>query len=220
MKVILISGKARHGKDTVATYIKEGLAKCGYKVLITHYADLVKYVCTTYFGWDGKKDEHGRHLLQYIGTDVVRANDPDYWVRFVYEIAKLFKDEWDYMIVPDARFPNEINTFKDSEFDTFHIRVVRENFDDGMTEEQRNHASETALDDCTPDWVVINDGTLDALMEKSHSMVNVIIVWSAMKDGRIKTVEREVQSFDIPEGENPVWTITIQKKQDGGGDES
>ena len=167
MKVILISGKARHGKDTVATYIKEALEACGYKVLITHYADLVKYVCTTFFGWDGKKDENGRHLLQYIGTDVVRANDPDYWVRFVYEIAKLFKDEWDYMIVPDARFPNEINIFKDSEFDTLHIRVVRDNFDDGMTEEQRNHASETALDEYAPDETINNNGTLDDLREKA-----------------------------------------------------
>ena len=182
MRVILISGKARHGKDTVAAYIKEGLEKCGYKVLITHYADLVKYVCTMYFGWDGKKDEHGRHLLQYIGTDVVRANDPDYWVRFVYEIAKLFKNEWDYMIVPDARFPNEINTFKDSEFDTIHIRVIRDNFDDGMTEEQRSHASETALDGCLPDKTVTNNGTLDDLKEKAFIIVAELLVGSAIKE--------------------------------------
>ena len=182
MRVILISGKARHGKDTVASYIKEGLETCGYKVLITHYADLVKYVCTTYFGWDGKKDEHGRHLLQYIGTDVVRANDPDYWVRFVYEIAKLFKDEWDYMIVPDARFPNEVNTFKDSEFETVHVRVVRDNFDDGMTEEQRNHASETALDECEPDKIIENNGTLDDLMKKSVELVAEIIVYEKLNE--------------------------------------
>lgn len=182
MKVILISGKARHGKDTVATYIKEALEAYGNKVLITHYADLVKYVCTTFFGWNGKKDESGRHLLQYIGTDVVRANDPDYWVRFVYEIARLFKDEWDYMIIPDARFPNEINTFKESEFDTVHIRVVRDNFDDGMTEKQRSHASETALDGCLPDRTVNNDGTLDDLKEKAFSIAAELLVGSAIKE--------------------------------------
>lgn len=182
MRVILISGKARHGKDTVAAYMKETLERCGYKVLITHYADLVKYICTTFFGWDGKKDEKGRHLLQYIGTDVVRANDPDYWVRFVYEIAKLFKDEWDYMIVPDARFPNEISTFEESEFDTVHIRVVRENFEDGMTDEQRNHASETALDNYSSDETIENNGTLDELREKVASVVSRIIVYGAFHD--------------------------------------
>jgi len=182
MRVILISGKAQHGKDTMAAYIKEGLEKCGRKVIVTHYADLVKYVCATYFGWDGKKDERGRHLLQYIGTDVVRANDQDYWARFVYEIAKMFKDEWDYMIIPDVRFPNEVSIFKDSEFETYHLRVVRDNFDDGMTEEQRNHTSETALDDCKPDKVIENNGTLDDLMHKAIEIIAEIIIYNTMND--------------------------------------
>ncbi len=41
----------------------------GYKVLIAHYADLVKYVAKTFFEWNGEKDEYGRSLLQHIGTE-------------------------------------------------------------------------------------------------------------------------------------------------------
>ena len=44
MKVICISGKAQHGKDTSAKLIKMILEANGYKVLIAHYGDLVKYI--------------------------------------------------------------------------------------------------------------------------------------------------------------------------------
>ena len=57
MKVILISGKAQHGKDTVANMICRRLREDSHKVLVTHYADLLKFICTYYFGWDGIKNE-------------------------------------------------------------------------------------------------------------------------------------------------------------------
>ena len=48
MKVITISGKAQNGKDTTAGLLKAALEADGYKVLITHYADLLKYICLLY----------------------------------------------------------------------------------------------------------------------------------------------------------------------------
>lgn len=72
MKIISISGKAQSGKDTTAALLKEVLETDGYTVLIAHYADLLKYICKTFFGWNGVKDEAGRQMLQYIGTDSAR----------------------------------------------------------------------------------------------------------------------------------------------------
>lgn len=81
MKVILISGKAQNGKDTVAAYMREKLTEDKHRVLITHYADLLKYICRSYFGWDGVKDEKGRKMLQYVGTDVIRKKTRAYgWI--------------------------------------------------------------------------------------------------------------------------------------------
>ena len=94
MKVICISGKAQNGKDTTAKILEEKLISDGNKVLIAHFGDLVKYVCKTFFGWDGKKDENGRTLLQYVGTDKIRAKSPDYWVNFIVSILDIFCDEW------------------------------------------------------------------------------------------------------------------------------
>jgi hypothetical protein len=165
MKVILISGKAQNGKDTVASIVKQRLTEDNHKVLVTHYADLLKYICYNFFDWDGNKDEKGRQLLQYVGTDVIRKQNPTLWVDFVVMILKYFHGNWDYVIIPDCRFPNEITAVVDNGFDTTHLRVVRSNFNTPLTEEQQKHPSETALDDILPDFYIENTGTLQDLEE-------------------------------------------------------
>lgn len=44
-----------------------------------------------------------RELLQEFGTEVRRADDPDYWVKRWAEAATIFPR----VVVPDVRFPNE-----------------------------------------------------------------------------------------------------------------
>ena len=175
MTVVCFSGKARHGKDTAAGYMKEILEARGNSVLITHYADLLKYVCQMFFEWDGIKDEHGRELLQSIGTDVIRHKDPDFWVRFLVQVLRLFPDEWDYVLIPDARFPNEIDGMGDAGFDTVHVRVIRPDFDNGLTEEQQKHISEIALDDREPDYKLINSEDLDHLYREVEKLTEAVV---------------------------------------------
>lgn len=163
MKVVLISGKAQNGKDTVGQILRKQLMQDGNRVLLTHYADLLKYICKNYFGWDGQKDEKGRAMLQYVGTDVVRKQNPTMWVDFVSMILRYFHDNWDYVIIPDTRFKDEISTLIKDGFYTLHLRVERPNFKSNLTEEQLNHPSETELDDVVPDYKIINDGNLDKL---------------------------------------------------------
>lgn len=163
MKVFAVSGHAQNGKDTTASIIRQKLEENGSNVLVIHYADLLKHICRTIFGWNGEKDERGRQILQYVGTDVVRKKAPDFWVDFVVSILKLFDNDWDYVIIPDSRFPNEIDKLKQEGFDVVHIRVSRPNFVSPLTPEQQNHPSETALDGVQPDFTLVNDGTLDDL---------------------------------------------------------
>ena len=163
MKVILVSGKAQNGKDTVASMLRDKLTADNHRVLTTHYADLLKYICRNYFGWDGNKDEKGRQMLQYVGTDVIRKQNPTLWVDFVAMMLKYFHENWDYVIIPDCRFPNEVTTMVENGFDTIHLRVVRPGFESPLTEEQQKHPSETALDDTVPDFYIENTGTLEEL---------------------------------------------------------
>lgn len=163
LKVIAISGHAGNGKDTVAKMLKETLETDGYKVLITHYADLLKYICKSYFDWDGEKDEKGRSLLQFVGTDVIRNINENYWVDFVLDMIYFFSDCWDYVIIPDTRFPNEVEHLRERGENTIHLRVERTNFTSPLTKEQQAHPSETALDNVEPDYLIKNSGGLDEL---------------------------------------------------------
>ena len=165
VKVCCISAKARHGKDTAGAMLAEYLESKGKKVLITHFADLLKFICVKFFGWNGDKDEAGRTLLQYIGTDVISTKQPEYWAKFIVDILKFFKKEWDYVIIPDCRYPIEVSTVKDS-FDTVVLRVERPGFESNLTAEQKNHASEVMMDDYHFDAILYNDSDLAAFEEK------------------------------------------------------
>lgn len=170
MKVICISGKARHGKDTLAKIMKEDLEEHGYKVLVTHFGDLLKYICKMFFDWNGEKDNEGRTLLQYIGTDVIRSQNPNYWTNFIIDVLSMFSNEWDYVLIPDCRFPNEFECFKEHGFETYLVRIDRPKYDSGLTDQQLNHPSETAMDDYKADYYIINT-TLDSVITQVSQMI-------------------------------------------------
>lgn len=175
MKVLCISGKAGSGKDTLANLICENLESKGQCVLITHFADLLKYICEKFFAWDGVKNEESRTLLQYVGTDVIRTKRPDYWGNFVIDVLKLFPNEWDYVLIPDCRFPNEFENFKKNGIDAKLIRITRPDSDSGLTSDQKNHPSEIAMDKYSYiDGFVVNKGTLDDLAHTADKMIKFL----------------------------------------------
>ena len=85
MEVFLLSGKSGSGKDTLANIMANKLEEHGCRTLILHFADLVKYYASQYYGWDGEKNEEGRSLLQKIGTTIMRGYNQDYWTKIIGE---------------------------------------------------------------------------------------------------------------------------------------
>jgi len=163
--IILISGKAQNGKDFVANELKRQLEELGNKVLIVHYADYLKMVCKDYLGWDGKKDEKGRQVLQYVGTDKARKNNPDIWVKVVNELILAIGEDYDYILIPDTRFSNEIDYMKRYGHDVISVRVTRLNFESTLTKEQKQHLSETALDNYDFDWYMNCESGINSVRE-------------------------------------------------------
>lgn len=156
--VILLSGHAGCGKDFTANILKEQLEALDKKVLITHYADLLKYICKSFFNWNGEKDEYGRTLLQQVGTNTIRKQNRDYWVNFLSDFITMFPNEWDYILIPDTRFPNEIEVMKQNKYiNTISMRIIRRNYNSPLTEEQQKHPSETALDTYMFDYFIQNN---------------------------------------------------------------
>lgn len=162
--IVLLSGKAEAGKTLASNIIKENLEKEGKRVLILSFAGYLKFIAKEYFGWNGKKDREGRTLLQYLGTNVVRKKNPDFWVKTVYDLIYTFEDEFDYFILDDTRFPNEIDYFhKRDPLSYVSVRINRLNFENSLNEEQRNHLSETGLDSREMDIEIYSSSGRDNL---------------------------------------------------------
>lgn len=162
--VILLCGKAEAGKTLAANIIKEELENLGKTALIMSFAGYLKYVAKSYYEWDGKKDEKGRTLLQNLGTDVVRKKNPDFWAKTVFGFIMTFDGEFDYFILDDTRFENEIDIFEE-----YHplcytsIRIGRLNYENSLSPTQRLHPSETSLDNRNLDISIYSDSGKEKL---------------------------------------------------------
>lgn len=174
MKIILISGKAEAGKTTAANIIKYYLCGIGKRAAIVPYGQYVKDTAKMIFGWDGQKDENGRQLLQWWGTDVVRKKNENFWVNTVMRLAAVLDGEIDYLIIDDCRFPNEIDLWKD-EYGYLTLRIERPGHENALNDEQRKHPSETALDNYEFD-VTISATDFKELKEAIYEQVLPIIV--------------------------------------------
>lgn len=175
--IYLISGQARHGKDTLAQMIVE--ENIDRKTLVLHLADYLKFICQKYFGWNGEKDERGRTLLQLVGTDIIRKNNPNLWVNVLIGLIQGLRMQFDDFIIPDVRFPNEILRMMDEYMGVVSINIVRINqdgtvYDNGLTEAQKQHPSETALLDFHFDYSIkVVSGNMEEMRRVAKYLVEV-----------------------------------------------
>lgn len=193
-KIIIISGKARHGKTTVANIINHHNMS---KTYISPLAKYIKLYLKEHGLWDGlTKNKSIRSILQFIGTDLIRVVDPDFHVRRTIEDIKyqsststLLHDKFPqyiknyrYFVVDDVRFKNELEAFDDAFplMNVIHIHITRDNFDDGLTKEQKQHRSEIDLDgyDFTKlknieTIEVLNSGNINDLEETICSILDL-----------------------------------------------
>lgn len=106
-----ISGLAGVGKSTVARMI---LKELGDRVpaCILPISFKIKQIAKD-MGWDGKKDEKGRRLLQLLGTECGRVClGPDTWIDLWHvEAERLWMEAGEpprlIIIADDIRYPNE-----------------------------------------------------------------------------------------------------------------
>jgi hypothetical protein len=109
-----------------------------------------------------------RALLQEYGSDVRRADDPDYWVkRWAQSVSSIAAGRpvgECHVVSPDCRFPNEARTVR--EMGGLLWKVERPGVDGS------GHVSETALAHWFDyDAVLVNDGTLADL----HTQVDRLL---------------------------------------------
>ena len=113
-----------------------------------------------------------REFLQKLGTEAMRDGlHTNVWVNALFADYKPESTGYNYLypqwVITDMRFPNEMEAVEEREGLT--IRVVRNNGTRAI--DINPHASETALDDAEFDYEIINDGTLEDLVEKVREIL-------------------------------------------------
>lgn len=169
--IILISGKARSGKNTCGDYIATTLKYKGYKVVEDMFAKYIKGYLKDYYykDWDGEtKTDEIREKLQQLGTERIKEelNYKSFHARRLAEDFQIVQKDFDYFIVTDTRFPDEIHTMKAMFGDDIvkTLRIERNSdFTGGLTKEHLQHKSETALDNFDFDSYIHNFWGLNEL---------------------------------------------------------
>lgn len=175
-KIIVISGKARSGKDKVSSFIREELKKSGKKVINLQFAYYIKNYAINISDWDGKDEAKPREFLQYLGTDIIRKKiDEDFFIRRMIDDIKVYSYFYDVIVISDARFSKEIDSVKEKFQSVISINVNRPNYVSELTDKEKKHATENGLDSYKNfDYEIINDGTLEELYNKVKEVAGEI----------------------------------------------
>ena len=175
-KIFLISGKARAGKDTTAKFIKQEYEKKNMKVINLQYSSYIKEYAKVITNWDGSEETKPRELLQVLGTDIIRNKlGADFFVKKLVEDIKVYSFFYDIITISDVRLKIEIDIPRNKFDNIYALRINRPNFDNGLTEEQRNHPTEIDLDDYEDfDFILTNDGTIPDLGKKVSNMLEEV----------------------------------------------
>ena len=166
-KLYLMCGKARHGKDTFSAYLKEAYENNGKKLIITQLSKYIKYYAREMTGWNLTEEDKPRALLQELGTQVIREKlgKEDLFINRIIDDVDVFSCFYDAIIISDVRLKKEVEDLRKAFPDLICVHIVRPNFDNGLTEEQKNHKTEIDLDDYDKFDVNIVNTTLDKLNE-------------------------------------------------------
>lgn len=175
MVIITISGEAGSGKDTFAEILRSNLRKSDLTSAIYHYADPVKDIASKYYNWDGNKDVVGRTILQLIGTDVGRTKNAGIWVNIFKSYFLILENLYDVIIIPDARFQNELCPIPLLKTKTVNLLIKRPSLQSALTEEQKNHLSETEWKGTVfePQNTIINE-TIEDLDKRANEITERI----------------------------------------------
>lgn len=165
VKIILLSGKAKSGKDEVSDIIKNYYhdKKCIQLSYSYYLKDYVKRITN----WDGCEANKPRELLQQFGISLLKEKiDKHLLINRLLEDIEVFSYFYDIIIITDARLKEEVNIPK-MRFDNLTtIRINRVNYNNGLTFEEQNHITETDLDNYDKFDYVVENSTYEKLRKE------------------------------------------------------
>lgn len=173
--IYLIGGKSGSGKTTLGRLMKNELERNGKQVAIMEYAKYIKCYAKDYFGWDGTEGDKPRELLQKLGTDIIRyeLDKPRFLIDRLCEDVEILSYFFDAIIVDDVRDIDEVETPKKLFHNVVTIKITRKKGNDKLTDEEKNHYTEIALDNYNKfDIFIENNGSLIDLEKDAKNIVD------------------------------------------------
>lgn len=172
VKLYLISGKARHGKDTFSGYLKEVYEENNKKVIVTQLSKYIKYYAREMTGWNLTEEDKPRELLQNLGTNIIREQlgKEDLFIKRMIDDIDIFSCFYDAIIISDVRLKKEIDDLRESFPNLVSVNIFRPDFDNGLTEEQKKHKTEIDLDDYDKFNEQVINTTLEELKETARKI--------------------------------------------------
>jgi len=175
-KILILSGKAKSGKNLAANLIEEYYAS--KKCIQLSYAYYLKQYVKKITKWDGNENTKPRKLLQDLGIDLLKKQiDDKLLIRRICEDIKVYSYFYDIIIITDARLKDEIEIPLKMFKNVKTIRITRENFDNELSNEEKKHITETDLDnydnfDYVIDSVDLKTNLYDVLKENDYDSCN------------------------------------------------
>ena len=152
------------GKSTIARELLYRFMVDKINAIVLPLAEPVKQIAEEHFGWNRKKDDKGRKLLQVIGTEAGRAYNPDLWIEKLDARIKQQPKET-IVIVDDVRFDNEVDYIE-----AFGGKVFKIERDVSI---KGNHISEHGIDYRKHKIIAIdNNGVVDDVVDKIIHLSN------------------------------------------------
>ena len=164
MKIYIIGGKAKCGKNTFGEYLREQLKDYGYKPCVMHITEPLYGYARNYFEWNGNDNDKPREFLQKMGFEIIREKlgKKDFLLNRLYEDIEILSNFFDTFIITDARLIEEFESIEKKYADVVSIKLTRKNYDDQLTTEERQHVTENQLDEFKNfDYIVENRNLKD-----------------------------------------------------------
>ena len=118
--------------------------------------------------------EKPREFLQEMGIEVIRntLHKDTFLVDRLCEDIDILKHYFDVFIITDGRLVSEFNLLKERFPDIKIIHVIRENYDNQLTEKERNHITETDMENYTDYDYVIKNTNKEELFKEADKIIS------------------------------------------------
>ena len=173
MKIFVIGGKAKCGKNTFGEYLREELKDYGYKPCVMHLTEPLYSYAKNYFEWDGNENNKPREFFQKMGVEIIKEKlgKKNFLLKRLYEDIEILSNFFDAFIITDARLKDEFESLKKKYDDVVTIKLEREDYNDELTTEEANHITEKEIEAYEAFDYIIENRSLDDLKVAAIELV-------------------------------------------------